>query len=149
MQNETPPITTQVQNETRDVDGTVLITTTNGEISVVQPDGSLQIQRGYQAIVLVDDTIWNPSIAARAENPIDLAVCRTCRRGTRASGREEAPTHGLMAAQNAQRCPDCGELCCPKHQKRGYDNVIRCWGCDRRLGILDWLYDTFFGTPKE
>jgi hypothetical protein len=134
------PVTSSLNSLLVGVDLQPIISVGNEEYSVTNPDGSISIQKKYTSIVLVDDTTWNLLQALRANDPILLAVCRTCRRGVTARKHYEPPTHGLLQAANARRCEgDCAETCCPRHSRLCSDGKVRCLVCARRYNRWAWV----------
>lgn len=138
------PVVTSSTSILRDINGTPLITIDSTEYSVIQPDGTISVQKNYTSIVLVDGTTWNPRDAYREKDPVTLAVCTFCRRGAAGWFRQEAPTHGLLSSANAERCATCGETCCPRHRERCADGEPRCRPCARRFRRRRFLTAIFF-----
>lgn len=136
------PVTSSFNSLLIGVDLQEIITVGSEEYSVTNPDGSISIQKKYTSIVLVDDTTWSPQQGLRANDPVLLAVCRTCRRGITDKKHHELSTHGLLQAANARRCEgDCAETCCPRHRQLCSDGKVRCLACARRYKRWAWAHD--------
>lgn len=89
-------------------------------------------------IQLSDGLQWNPS-QQRGDKPVLVAVCPACRR-PRLFG---VTPHGLVSAENAKHCHDCGILCCPKHRRK-QDGQWRCERCHRKYRIRSFVQRIFF-----
>lgn len=143
------PVVTSVRTNLVDLDGRAIVTFDLSEYSILQPDGTVSVQKNSTLMVLADGTTWNPAMAMRANDPVLLAVCPTCRRGVHGWFHSEPPTHGILAAANATpRCYDCGETCCPHHRRLCRDNHSRCVACARRAAWRLFWRDVFF-TQSE
>lgn len=140
----TKPVTTSYKNVLLGDDGQPLITIDVNEFSIVQPDGSILVQKNNTSIVLADQTTWSP-LVYRDRPPIDLGICLQCRRGMQGWFHSESPTHGICNMQNMQRCAgECAELLCPRHRRLCADGNFRCIRCAARFRWGSLLSSLFF-----
>ena len=137
-----------IQTVLRDRHGTEVYRTDMQTYTIRAPDGNMTTFRVGENIGLTDGTEWNPSMSMRQQDPIDIAVCETCRRPPLSLFRPERPSHGLCNAAKAKNCADCGDSVCPRHCRQGPDRRFRCLRCASRDRIKRWIRPIFFGREE-
>ena len=119
----TPP-SVVIETILRDIDGSPILELRYGEYIVRLPDGTQQMRKTGESILLSCGTMWNPGMMAR----VPVGVCDACRHPEFRGLRREAPRHGTVTLQRARMCASCGRLCCPRHFRR-LDGHLLCLKC--------------------
>ena len=97
--------------------GTFVVEVGLHEYTVRHSDGSRTHRRISETITTVDGSVWSPA----SKEPI--GICDPCRTGSPWG----PSSHGIVLRKMARLCVDgCGQLCCPRHIRRGRDGKWRC-----------------------
>ena len=124
-----------------DINGNVVLEIGLHEYTVRNADGSRTHRRISETIQTVDGTIWSPAMTKEL-----IGICEQCRTYT-PFGRS---SHGIVARNMARICADgCGQLCCPRHVRRGRDGKWRCVRHHRQHLLKSLLRPIFFEQEDE
>jgi len=138
----TPP-PQQVLTVVYDVYGEPILTIGLHEYAV-QANNTTTLRKIAQNITTVDGLAWNPMMALRPHDPIQLAVCEFCRHPEVRFLYRESPTHGLVTLPNARQCVGGCGITCPRHRELGADRRPRCLRCARRYRLWRFFRPLFF-----
>lgn len=125
------PIIRSTETVVRDGDEEIARFTAT-EMTLRHPDGKIEHSRLHENLILSDGTSFNAAMMF-AQPPVQIGVCRLCRRPPYTFPVRDRPTHGLVRLTRAKTCAHrhCGSLCCPKHRTRCSDGQYRCTRCAR------------------
>ena len=125
-----------------DSNGTIVVEFGLHEYTVRHSDGSRTHRRISQPMTTVDGTVLTHALMAKEL----VGICEQCRNGP-PFGRN---SHGIVLRKMARLCADgCGQLCCPRHIRRGRDGKWRCVAHHRRHLLKTLLRPIFFKQEDE
>jgi hypothetical protein len=139
------PILRSTDTVVRDTDGEEVVRLSATEFTVRYPDGRLESRKLHENLVLCDGTSFNASMLF-ANPPVQIGVCRYCRRPPYRFPWREAPTHGVLRLTRARTCSGhrCAVLCCSRHRMLCSDGRYRCLRCSRRWAWKEFVLGIFF-----
>ena len=144
MPSSLPPQEQQFITILRDVNGGELLRIGMRTYSVMLPGEAFVERRISDNLETVDGISWNPSMLQQ-NNPILLAACGACRRGSAL----RRPNHGLCTVRNARMCIACGVVCCPRHGRLCQDRHFRCLSCTRLFRLRRLVRPIFFARIED
>jgi hypothetical protein len=130
-----------------DIDGEVVLDIGYTDFTVQTNNIIQQYQIGAY-IQTVDGRQWSP-IQLRSQPPVYVGICSLCRKPPFRWWGHEKPTHGVVTLQSAHTCVECGQLCCPRHFRKGRDGNYRCRPCSSRRRLKAKVKSIFFTNVEE